>query len=249
MLRNDYIMRMIEQFTMVLEKILFKKEHHMYQEARIDIDQAFTELLGLDHEAVRVLSLEGLFTLLKLNGRLDTERCKIAAELLKEDAEVLELDQDEGAGYDSYQKALCLYIELFKQQDDRYGDEADQNIRFIINKLERYEMPDAVKKRVVEYYELSGEYARAEDMLFRLLESNAPDSFDYGKRFYERLLLRSDDDLERGHLPRDEIQDGLRNWRAGGATSRGNPHDGRPILYPLLFGKHVDERLVITFGI
>lgn len=157
MLRNDYLMRMIEQFTQVLEKILFKKEHGQLEEARIDIDQAFTELLGLDHDAVRVLSLGGLLTLLKLNGRLDVERCRIAAGLLREEGEVLELDRGIEAGFGSYQKALGLYVELFKQQDDRYTQEADAHIRFLLSKIDRHELPDEITVSLRDYFELRDE--------------------------------------------------------------------------------------------
>lgn len=210
MLENDYIMRLIEQFTMVLEKILFKKERRQYQEARIDIDQAFTELLGLDREAVRLLSLGGLLTILTLNGQLDIERCRIAAALLREEGEVLELEQGKGAGFASFRKAICLYIELFRQQDDRYAEEAEQNIRLILPRLEQYELPDEVYKYLIEYYMLKESYSRAEAMLLRLLESNTPDSYDYGQRFYQELLSRSDEELQHGHLPREAIEEGLK---------------------------------------
>jgi len=210
MLRNDYIMRMIEQFTQVLQKILFKKAQGQFEEARIDIDQAFTELLGLDHAVVRVLSPGGLLALLKLNGRLDVERCRIAAGLLREDGEVLELKRGEGAGFESYQKAFCLSAELLKQPDDRYEEEADRNIRFIIPKLEPYALPVGVCKYLVEYYELRGDYARAREMVSRVTESNDPEALEYGKQFFQRLLSRPDEDLRRGRLPREAAEAGLK---------------------------------------
>ncbi len=48
----DYTMRLIEQFSAVLSKILFKKQANEYPEALREIENAYTQLLALDPKFV-----------------------------------------------------------------------------------------------------------------------------------------------------------------------------------------------------
>jgi hypothetical protein len=97
-----------------------------------------------------------------------------------------------------------------KQKDEKRMNDLDPKIQFIVKKLERYALPNDVKVRLMDYYELSGEYSKAEDTLFHLIESNEPDIIEHDKGFYERLLKKTDDDLNSGGSPRSEIEEGLR---------------------------------------
>ncbi|HEV2660598.1 MAG TPA: DUF6483 family protein, partial [Ktedonobacteraceae bacterium] len=64
--------------------------------------------------------------------------------------------------------------------------------------------------KLFAYYELSGQYARAEDTLFDLLETgNNREMVESGRAFYTRLLAKSDADLQAGNLARDEVDEGL----------------------------------------
>ena len=56
----DYIMRLIEQFSLVLARILFKKNTQKYIEALSEIETAYQHLLGLDARQVHSLSFEEL---------------------------------------------------------------------------------------------------------------------------------------------------------------------------------------------
>jgi hypothetical protein len=69
------------------------------------------------------------------------------------------------------------------------------------------------------YFEYTGRYARAEEMLFDALGTEVGAEVDYaeemeemleqGAAFYSRLLGKADQKLEAGNLSRYEIQEGL----------------------------------------
>lgn len=65
----------------------------------------------------------------------------------------------------------------------------------------------------MQHYERTGEFAKAEDALYALLESDPenPAVVEFGRAFYQRILAKTDRALVEGNLPRSEVEDGLRN--------------------------------------
>ncbi len=65
--------------------------------------------------------------------------------------------------------------------------------------------------RIAELHERAGDFGAAEDahFLLRSRPDGGPDATRRARAFYERLLARSDEELERGGLPRDEVREGL----------------------------------------
>jgi hypothetical protein len=66
------------------------------------------------------------------------------------------------------------------------------------------------------YYEHAGEFAKAEDELFAMLDAE-PDNDTlkgFGITFYQRLLAQSDAALEAANLPRAEVEEGLKELQA-----------------------------------
>jgi hypothetical protein len=70
-------------------------------------------------------------------------------------------------------------------------------------------MPAHIKFKLFQYYELVGVYGKAEDILYELIEMKYSDILAEAKSFYLRLLDKSDQELIDGHLPREEVQEGL----------------------------------------
>lgn len=66
-----------------------------------------------------------------------------------------------------------------------------------------------------EYYELTKNYAKAEDVLFTLTETSEAnnDILSKGIAFYERLIKKDQAELEKGNLPIDEVLEGLSNLK------------------------------------
>jgi hypothetical protein len=67
----------------------------------------------------------------------------------------------------------------------------------------------------MHHYERTGEFAKAEDALFAMLdvEPNNWGIVEFGLAFYERLQRQSDATLVAGNLPRAELEAGLTELR------------------------------------
>ena len=66
-----------------------------------------------------------------------------------------------------------------------------------------------IKYKLFRYYEFIGEYSKAEDILFELVDSKYPDIISEGKNFFQRLSQKSDGELSAGNLPREELKIGI----------------------------------------
>ena len=77
-----------------------------------------------------------------------------------------------------------------------------------------------IRDRLFRYYERYGTFAKAEDMLFHMLNDypEATDIKTSGLQFFERLLTREDGVLETGGLPRNEVEEGLEQLKASVRT-------------------------------
>ncbi len=73
---------------------------------------------------------------------------------------------------------------------------------------------------VVSYAEMAGRFDDAEDSFFKVLDlaGDNPDVLNRGMKFYDALLTRTDEELEAGGLPREEVEDSRRELMARAAT-------------------------------
>src|SRR5215211_7598301 len=115
---QDYILRMVQQFSGFLVRVLRLRKEGKTDEALAVLADGYGALVGLPESLVHALSDDDLIALLRSQGRLDLERCLGLAELLREEAHVY----DDAEGYDeSYTrnlKALRLYLELVEEDDE-----------------------------------------------------------------------------------------------------------------------------------
>jgi len=209
MLQKDYIMRMIQQLSIVLAKILFNKDIKNYELALEEIDDAFKSLLGWNTDFTTSLTTLELFDKLKLIDGRYWEKCLVAAELINQEAQVYELKR----GYsplitDLYKKAFLFYLQVIENAENFNADNCYKNLEYIANVLIKDEITADFKYHLCKYFELSGQYARAEDVYYELLEAKDTDAKEKIKDFYSRLLTKSDAELESGNLPRNEIGEG-----------------------------------------
>jgi len=211
MIRSDYIMRMIEQLSRVLVQIVFHKKNGEYELAVIQINTALKSLVGLDPEIIRTLPAEEIIRLLHIGDQLEAGKCLVIAKLLKERTEILQLsDPTNQSLSESYQKSLSLYLEAILSIPDFKETEYLQDVNELISLLEGSMLSQSVKFKLFRYYDWSGEYARADNLLFELIEVDYPEIKTIGILFYRRLQKKSDADLVLGGLPRPEVEEGLR---------------------------------------
>ncbi len=218
---TDYIMRLIEQFFLALAGILRKKNKQQYSEALLDIASVYQNLIGLDDRQVHSFSFAELIEWLKIGGRFDSEKCLVLAALLKEEAEIHELAgraMDDGL-HAEYAKAFFLYREALLNDANLESKTTTDDMGMLAKKLDPAKLTPPQKLAFFRHHESAGEFGLAEDLLYELEKAGYPEIRFEARAFYERLLNKSDEELEAGNLPRKEVEEGLSSIRRQGTGS------------------------------
>jgi hypothetical protein len=212
MITRDYFLRMIHQLVNVIAKVLKAAEVKQYDAALDEIQSSSKLLLGMDLRMLSTLSDAEFIRLLSLGDRFDVEKCIVAAELLRLTGEVRERQGDEAGTYQSYTVSLSLFLELLFRETETLPKEYFDKIEGIIKRLSTYEPLPELQRKMFRYYGITGRYDAAENILFDLVQLDAAFGVE-GVRFYEQLKTKSDAELEKGNLPRSEVEAGLLELR------------------------------------
>lgn len=112
MFQNDFIMRMIEQLTLAIARVLGFKQAGELSRAAMEVDDTCRTLIGLDPDTVLRLPLAALLDMLRSQGRLDSDRAAALARLLYEKGLILAAAGDAGAAHACDVRAFCLFDEV-----------------------------------------------------------------------------------------------------------------------------------------
>lgn len=208
-IERDYIMRMIDQLSKVLARILFLKTSHEFPKAAHELATASRNLLGLDRELILLMSDTQLIELLKAEDAIAGPKCYVLGMLLKEEAALASAgdvkDREEGLLI----KSLSLLTEAYSRSGGLVVPSHGLAIDAVCAALHGVPLPLQVNERLFTYYEATGRYDRAEDVLFDMIDQDTR-HIHTGLQFYERLGKKDDAELIRGNLPRDEVNEALR---------------------------------------
>ncbi len=215
-MQQDYIMRMIQQMTGFLVRVLLLRKQGKTEEALAVLTDAYGRLSGLSGSLVHALSEEDLIELLQARGGLNPDRCLALAELLRAEGHVYDDVERFDESYPRYLKALRLYLELRNDADDLPPGLDLSGLDDVIEQLSDYDLPIPTRDRLIAYLEFAGRFDEAENLLLDRLETAGGDEVvtDALVLFYRRLLLKSDSALETGGLPREEVEEGLARAQA-----------------------------------
>lgn len=214
-MHQDYILRMIQQLSGFLIRVLRLREEGEYEAALTELTDAYGRIAGLPATLVHALSEEDLIAMLRSQGRLDPERCFALAELLREEALVYDDLGNEQESAPRFLKALRLYLEAFEEPADLPAEMEVSGLEQVIDRLGDQPLPGPTRRRLIEYLVMTGRFDRAENVLLWALE--LPDPAGELRReaiaFYELLLRKPDGELAEGGLPREEVEAGLERVR------------------------------------
>lgn len=208
MLQRDYFMKMTQKLAAVLTKILLHKETKNYEDAEKEIETAAKTIVGLDLKLISVLSAEDVITLMK-SSDVYAGRCLVSAELLKEYADILSEKDKSEESINIYKKSLYLYVEAILTKELPAPEEYYPRINFFIINLSPLGFTSEFKLKLIEYFEISGQFSKAEDMIFDIADENVEGFDKKALSFYNRLQSKSDDELIKGNLSREEIRESL----------------------------------------
>jgi len=213
MIRQDYILRIIEQFAQALARIKHLKQNREFPEAVKALEDASQTFFGLDAASVSALS-EGQLMARLISGEsthLIREKALMLVTLLNEAAE-LHIGQNQiEQGRACHLKALNLLLEVMLRYPETELPDFVPSIQGLANQLEGCALPVRTNAALMQHFEQIGSFAKAEDQLFEIIgsEPNNPAVLDLGIGFYQRLLQESDPVLQGGDLPRTEVEAGL----------------------------------------
>jgi hypothetical protein len=217
MIRNDYILRMIEEFARIVSRIVALRRAESWQPAAHAIDEQCRELTGVPAaQLVELSETELLARVLTGDGaHALREKILFIVALLKEAGDVRMGEGRAAEAQACHLKALHLLLHVLAQKDLHDLPDFVPSVEMLLDPLRDSRLPMSTCVLLMQHHERTGEFARAEDALFALLEAEpaAHDLIRLGEEFYRRLLAFSDDTLRRGNLPRPEIESALEELR------------------------------------
>ena len=214
MIRRDYILRMIEEFIRALAKITALKQGQRWGETSEALDEEFKRLIGSDAQTVAQLSETELLARLLQGEPTQVVRQKtlLLTTLLKEAGDVAAATDHPEASRDCYLKALHLLLETLASGEVFEWPEFVPKVQLLVDALQPTALPAHTQAMLMLHYERTGEFAKAENALFALLDAEPANNaiVKFGIAFYQRLLGQSDIALSEANLPREEVEEGLK---------------------------------------
>jgi hypothetical protein len=218
MMRRDYILRMIEEFARALARIRSLKQVERWQDAAGTLDEEFHRLLGTGPEGLAKLTETELLARIVQGEATQAvhDKTLIVTTLLREAGDVAVAQDRVGEGRSCYLKGLHLLLEALARSDVFECPEFVPKIEEFVAALQEAPLPLQTQGRLMEHYERAGEFGKAEDALFAMIEAEPGNRAvaEFGIAFYERLAGHSDASLKAGNLPRPELEAGLAELRA-----------------------------------
>lgn len=212
MIRRDYILRMVEEFVQALLRIRGLKKDRRLADALVLTEEEFKRTTDLDSESVLHLSETELLAKLIQCEPLHAVREKMLflTTLLRETGDILTAEGRIEDGRACYLKGLHLLLDSLMRGEVDELPEFVPKVDEFVAALE--ELPVQTSALLMEHYERTGQFGKAEDALFAILqaEPNNSTAVEFGISFYGRMLRQSDQRLADGNLPREEVEAGLK---------------------------------------
>lgn len=208
MFQRDYFMRMIEQMTEAVGQILNLRRERKHEDALLFIDELLDKKFRLSSKLIRSLSDDDLMRMMTTNGILETDHLQAIAILMKHEAELNAELGKEDESFIANLKSLHLFLRLSLVGAEPTLAEPRVQIKELLERLLPYELPRQTKRLLTDWHMEEGRYDSAENLMHELLEDNGLGRAE-AEELYKRMLLQSDERLEAGGLPREEIKQGL----------------------------------------
>jgi hypothetical protein len=213
MIRRDYILRMIAEFMEALARIRSLKQGQHWKEFSAELDAEFKKLMGHDAPTVARLSETELLALLVQGGPTYAlqDKTLVLTTLLHEAGDAAAVADRMDESRECYLKALNLLLDTLARGETFECPEFVPKIEILLAALREVVLPIQTHAKLMQHYERTGEFAKAEDALFAMLDAEPENHaiVEFGLAFYQRLLSQGDAALNAANLPRAEVQEGL----------------------------------------
>jgi hypothetical protein len=212
---KDYFMKMIEEFTTAIGRIMGLKAENKIEESQEVLSETLKYFTDLSMEVIEALPYEILIHKVSGSRQINTEKYLMLGELLIQQADIYETKGEKTRAKNLYLRSMNILIDSLLNDEDLVSEQSQDRVNELIEKTGWFNVPNKSKLLLFQYYELTKNYAKAEDVLFNLVEANGTsnDIWAKGIAFYERLINKDQAELEKGNLPIDEVREGLTNLK------------------------------------
>lgn len=211
--RSDYLLRIIQQLTQVFARLVGLRRAGRHDEALELIDESARAHFGLGTRIALALATVDLVALLKDKHGSTLRSGVLLAELLEHEGDVR---ADQGAVETArpiYARALSLVLAASETPEVVEDDlvDASRMVDQLHRRLGDLVVDATELAAAARLHERAGAFALAENVHYALAaRGDATGATAAARDFYERLRVLDDAALERGGLPRDEVEEGLR---------------------------------------
>lgn len=182
-----------------------------------EIDQAFKlinkeirSLVGLDMITIDTMAFSDVINIIGRENQYNAERYIALSELLYLQGSVFDKINAEEKKIAYYKKAIESFYEAYIEEEyleEEYLNDAIE----VIDKMGEYELSLEKNKKIFKLYEAANKFDKSEDVLFTMIKQSTKglDIIKDGINFYLRLKKKSYDELTKGNLPINEIEESL----------------------------------------
>ncbi|MDR3542073.1 MAG: DUF6483 family protein [Desulfosporosinus sp.] len=208
---KDYFMKMINELTTAIGRIMGLKAENKIEESQEVLNQALKHFNDLSMEVIEALPYEILIHKISGSRQINTEKYLMLGELLIQQADIYETKGENARAKNLHLKSMNILIKALLNDDNLALEQNQSKVDELIEKIGWFNVTNESKLLLFQYYELTKNYAKAEDVLFNLIEINGTrnDIWAKGIAFYGRLINIDQAELEKGNLPIDEVLEGL----------------------------------------
>ena len=218
MIERDYVMRMINILVAMIARILMYKQKKDFPAALREIEATGRTLLGVDRNLVSQFSPAQLMDLFGADLTVAVPKAYALAILLKEEADVVRQMGDQAESDRLHLRSLSLFLDTLFKGNMPVEPRHLELIGQVLESLRGCTLPADMLVKVFRFHERMGNYDRAENALFEILEVQ-PEFREEGLGFYRRLMEKPNAELEAGNLPRCEVVESIREiegeWQPG----------------------------------
>lgn len=211
MLKNDYMEELENTLKLIRDELDNGLLTGDVEVARRMINKEIKALVGLDIEVLNTLNFSNVIEIVKKDNQYNAERYIALGELLYYEGLVRKRLDDYSGKINYYKKALDSFFAAYLEEksiEDKYLVDVYELARDI--SYCDYNTDENIY--IFKFYEINNQFDKAEDMLFHIIKDNNKDKnyIDMGIEFYNRLKEISEDRLEKGNLPINEVNDSLK---------------------------------------
>lgn len=205
MIKNDLKDNIVDEFLLTLEEI--KRDENNEESTLALIKESYKKHLGFNYSLLSSLGFYDLAKMLNHNRIDDYTKVTLLGILVVKEAEILETSHNQDF-FNKYLRAFSILSPVALEEKETKFPEFKDSLSNVIDKLLQYHLPLDTSKEIFKTLESLGDFSRAEDLAFEILEDD--DTFkDTLKDFYNRLLEFDDETLLKGNLSRTEILESI----------------------------------------